>query len=220
MPDIEYFYSAHSAYAYIGASLLSRIATRANARIIHRPIELRQVVAAMGGATNSLTPQRREYFSGREIERWASYRGAPIMRGIPTHHDHDLARANGVLITAIENGHDINELSHAMLQAHWRDDADLDDEDDLAKIITAVGFKPARLLGSALSPKVQEIHAQNTAEAIERSVFGSPTYFVDGDMFYGQDHLELVEQALEKPFPQLWGQDDEDENTAEAASGN
>lgn len=213
MPDIEYFYSAHSAYAYIGASLLTRIATRANARIIHRPIELRQVIAAMGGATNSLTPLRRDYFSGREIERWASYRGAPIMRGIPTHHDNDLARANGVLIAAIEAGQEVDQLSHAMLQAHWRDDADLDDEADLSKIITAVDLKPARLLGSALSTKVQEIHAHNTAEAIERSVFGSPTYFVDGDMFYGQDHLELVEQALEKPFPRLW--DDEEANAEE-----
>ena len=219
MPDIEYFYSAHSAYAYIGASLLSRIASRANARIIHRPIELRQLLAAMGGATNSLTPQRREYFSGREIERWAAYRGAPIMRGIPTHHDNDLARANGVLIAAIEADHNIDELSHAMLRAHWRDDADLDNEDDLSKIITDAGFRPARLLGSALSTKVQDIHARNTAEAMERSVFGSPTYFVEGDMFYGQDHLELLEQALEKPFPRLWGQDEEDDNAAEGAGG-
>ena len=204
MPDIEYFYSAHSAYAYIGAGLLSKIAANANARIIHRPIELREVIAAMGGATNSLTPRRRVYFSGREIERWAAYRGAPIMRGIPTHHSNDIARSNGVLIAAIDAGHNIDRLSHQMLQAHWRDDADLDDEVALAKIIAAAGFDPVALLAAAVSPDIQAIHDRNTAEAIERSVFGSPTYFVDGDMFYGQDHLELVAQALKKPFPRLW----------------
>ncbi|MDE0808541.1 MAG: DsbA family protein, partial [Alphaproteobacteria bacterium] len=44
------------------------------------------------------------------------------------------------------------------------------------------------------------IYEANTKEAIERSVFGSPTYVVDGDMFYGQDRLEMVERALSKPF--------------------
>tara|TARA_B100000586_G_C19954093_1_gene360881 strand:- start:130 stop:285 length:156 start_codon:yes stop_codon:yes gene_type:complete len=44
------------------------------------------------------------------------------------------------------------------------------------------------------------IYAENTKEAIDRSVFESPTYFVDGDMFYGQDHLELAERALVKHF--------------------
>ena len=204
MPDIEYFYSAHSAYAYIGSALLRRIAKTANVRIIHRPIELRRVIAAMGGATNSLTPRRRAYFSGREIERWAAYRGADILRGIPTHHDHDLARSNGVLIAALEAGHTIDRLSHEMLQAHWRDDADLDDDGALSKIIAAADLDPEPLLAAALSPAIQEIHDSNTAEAIERSVFGSPTYFVDGDMFYGQDHLELVAQALTEPFPRLW----------------
>jgi 2-hydroxychromene-2-carboxylate isomerase len=46
--------------------------------------------------------------------------------------------------------------------------------------------------------------ASNTEEAINRSVFGSPTYFVDGDMFYGQDHLEIVERALQQPFAGRW----------------
>ena len=204
MPDIEYFYSAHSAYAYIGADLLSQIAREADARIIHRPIELRQVIAGMGGATNSLSPWRRAYFSGREIERWAAYRNVAMMRGIPTYHHHDIARSNGVLIAALEAGHEIDRLSQTMLQAHWRDDADLDDEASLARIITAADLDPAPLLDAALSPAIQKIHVKNTTEAIERSVFGSPTYFVDGDMFYGQDHLELVAQALRQPFPRQW----------------
>ena len=44
----------------------------------------------------------------------------------------------------------------------------------------------------------------NTQEAIDRSVFGSPTYFVDGDMFYGQDRLELVARAMERAFKDTW----------------
>ena len=59
---------------------------------------------------------------------------------------------------------------------------------------------PAPLLDAALSDEVAQIYEANTEEAIERSVFGSPTYFIDGDMFYGQDRLEMVERALRQPY--------------------
>ena len=203
--QIEYFYSAHSAFAYIGSARLMEIAKAAGATIVHRPIELRQVIAAQGGATNSMTPKRRAYFSGREIERWAAFRGAPIMAGIPSTHAHDIARSNGVLIAALEAGHVIDQLAHTMLEAHWRDDADLDDPAALERIVTVAGLPDAKtLVEAALTPEIQAIHALNTVEAIERSVFGSPTYFIGGDMFYGQDHLELVARALEAPFPREW----------------
>lgn len=205
MADIEYFYSAHSAYAYIGSAKLMEIAAAKGARIVHRPIELRQVLVAMGGATNSMTPKRRVYFSGREIERWAAFRGAAIMDGIPTHHANGLDRSNGLLIAAIEAGHNIDRLAHVMLEAHWRDDADLDNPADLKAIAEQAEVPDVdALLAAALSPAIQDIHSANTAEAIERSVFGSPTYFVEGDMFYGQDHLELIAAALDKPFPRRW----------------
>jgi 2-hydroxychromene-2-carboxylate isomerase len=51
---------------------------------------------------------------------------------------------------------------------------------------------------------VQATYETNTEEAIRRSVFGSPTYFVDGDMFYGQDHLAQVERALRQPYAGDW----------------
>ena len=62
-------------------------------------------------------------------------------------------------------------------------------------------------LAAALDPEIQAIYAANNEEAIRRSVFGSPTFFIDGDMFYGQDQLDLVERALEKPFAGTWPND-------------
>jgi len=60
------------------------------------------------------------------------------------------------------------------------------------------------LLDAALSPETRAVYEANTTEAIRRSVFGSPTYFVHGDMFYGQDRLELVERTLKQPFDGAW----------------
>jgi len=99
---------------------------------------------------------------------------------------------------------DIGDLAHAMLEGHWRYDADLADRDTLVKLAQGVGVDPEPLLAAALSDEVEAIYKANTREAIDRSVFGSPTYFVNGDMFYGQDHLELVERALKQPFMGDW----------------
>ena len=204
MKIIEYFYSAHSAYAYIGSQLFMDIAKKGGRRIEHRPMDLRAVVAATGpGAHNSRTPQHQAYFSGREIERWAEARGVDILPW-PTHHANDIALSNGVLIAAISQGLDVDALAHRFLEAHWRDDADLADPDTLETLTQEVGIDPAQLSDAVHSADVKAVYEKNTAEAIERSVFGSPTYFVDGDMFYGQDHLELVARALKTPFKGHW----------------
>jgi 2-hydroxychromene-2-carboxylate isomerase len=203
--EIEYFYSAHSAYAYLGSARFAEIARAANRRIAHKPMDLRKVVAITGpGSTNGLTPERRSYFSGREIERWAEFRSAPVMQGIPNHHGNDMTLPNGMLIAGLLQGIDIDRLAHRLLEAHWRDDADLADRETLSKLGDSSGIDPEALLEAALSSEVQAVYASNTREAIDRSVFGSPTYFVDGDMFYGQDHLEMLERALERPFAGPW----------------
>jgi len=112
--------------------------------------------------------------------------------------------ANGMLIAGIKQGIDVDALAHCMLEAHWRDDADLADAKTLATLGQKVGLDPVPLLDAALSPETQAVYEANTEEAIRRSVFGSPTYFVHGDMFYGQDRLKLVERTLTLPIPRVF----------------
>ena len=83
---------------------------------------------------------------------------------------------------------------------HWAEDADLADKDTLIGITESVGLNAQELMALAESSDVHGIYRQNTQDALDLPVFGSPTYVVDGDMFYGQDHLELVERALNSPF--------------------
>lgn len=206
---IDYFYAAHSAFAYIGSELFFRIARDAGRQVVHRPMHLGTVMQATGvqgtrGFTGSLSTARANYFFRREIERWAEYRDAPVMQGIPTHHYNDITLPNCLLIAAVESGADVDRLSHAILQAHWRDDADHADPETLKAIADDCGCDGDALLELAGSADVKAQYEANTTEAIERSVFGSPTYIVDGDIFYGQDHLELVQRALVTPFADTW----------------
>ena len=205
MPKLEYFYAAHSAFAYLGSQRLLDISREANVKIIHKPYDLRRAMVAIGSTLISQRPARhRAYFFKREIQRWSEHRSAPVMAGRPQHHDNDVSLPNCMLIACQERGGNVDGLAHAMLQAHWRDDADLADRDTLAKLAGALDLDGSSLLTEADGARAREQYEANTTEAIQRSVFGSPTYFVDNDMFYGQDRLELVERALSKPYAGDW----------------
>ena len=208
MSKLEYFYSAHSSYSYLGSAELMRIADAAGCRIIHRPFDLRITTEVTGpGPISGRTPERRAYFYGREMERWAEWRDIAFMNGRPTYHDNDTTLVNCMLIAGQERGLNVDQLAHCLLRGHWVDDADLADVETLKSLGKQAGINPEPLLADALTPAIQTIYQANTEEAIERSVFGAPTYFVDGDMFFGQDRLMMVERALKTPFSGAWPRD-------------
>jgi 2-hydroxychromene-2-carboxylate isomerase len=201
MQTIEYIYSAHSAFAWLGSARLLEICARHGARLLHKPIDLSPVIEAVGGQSFAARSQAHvDYFFGREIERWAEYRGVEVIAHRPTHHDAPLALASGAIIAAQAEGQDADALAHAILGAHWREDADISDPAVLAPLIAGCGMEADAILDAARSAPVQALYRANTAEAIARHVFGSPTYVVAGDPFYGQDRLNLVERALARPF--------------------
>ncbi|MEM8536444.1 MAG: 2-hydroxychromene-2-carboxylate isomerase [Pseudomonadota bacterium] len=201
MAKVTYVFSAHSAFAYLGSERLAQICRQHGAQLIHKPILLSPVVEAQGGQPFAMRTQAHvDYFFGREIERWAEYRNVPIINHRPTHHDADYTLAAGMIIALGDSGPAVDAMAHALLQAHWRDDADLSDHDALRAVASALGHDWQSLFATAASEKVQQTLQDNTAWARDNGVFGSPTYFVDGDMFYGQDRLELVARALQQSF--------------------
>jgi len=198
---LEYVYSAHSAYAYLGSSELARICAKHEVTLVHKPVLLTPVVEAQGSQPfGARTQAHVDYFFGREIERWAEYRDVPIVKFRPTYHDADYSLASGMIIALGDVGPNSDAMAHALLQVHWRDDADLSNPETLTTVATELGHDATPLLEQAASDSVQATLRANSDWARELNVFGSPTYIVDGDPFYGQDHLALVERAISKPF--------------------
>jgi len=206
MPTIEYIYSAHSAYAYLGSAALSKICAEQGATLVHKPILLSPVVEAQRSQPfRARTQAHVDYFFGREIERWAEFRNVPIINFRPTYHDADYSLASGLILALGDTGPATDAMAHAILESHWRDDTDLSDVPTLKKVAAELGHDADALMEKAASPEIQQKLHTNSNWAREQNVFGSPTYIVDGDPFYGQDHLELVNHALSKPFaPTSW----------------
>lgn len=199
--SVEYFYSTHSAFAYLGSQLFRETVAGSERTVRYVPFDLRRLFKALDRSPNgSQSEVHRAYFFGRELTRWAQFRGIEMLPQIPTHHAHDLAQSSRLVIAAQQQGIDVGELTHVMLSAHWINDADLDDSATLVKIANDAGLDGKALLQAQQDPAIDKIYQANTDEAIERQIFGSPTYVVDGDMFYGQDRLELVKRALIQPF--------------------
>ncbi|MEM1039870.1 MAG: 2-hydroxychromene-2-carboxylate isomerase [Pseudomonadota bacterium] len=197
---IEVFYSAHSAFAYIGSKQVQALAKTHGLPLRHRLIHLSPVMEASGSVPFAKrTEAHKEYFFETEMNRWAAHRGVPIVGFRPTHHDADYTIAGCLILATQEAGLDADSLSHGILEIHWRDDADLSDEGVLAALVSSQSMDADVLMAQAKSRRIQDLYAANTLEAIERSVFGSPTYFVSGEMFYGQDRLELIDGLLSSP---------------------
>jgi len=201
MRRIEYFFSVHSAYAYLGSTKFSEIAKAAGCVIEYRPVDLRKVVDACNTVSfYDRSFAHKDYFFRRELERWSQERNVPILSAGPSFHSHEIATASSMVIAAQFQDIDVAAFSHALLANHWNKDADLADRPTLVKIAASVGLDGEELLERGGSDAVTAQYDANTQEAIDRSVFGAPTYFVDGDMFYGQDRLDMVERALQNPY--------------------
>ncbi|MBT3706415.1 MAG: 2-hydroxychromene-2-carboxylate isomerase [Betaproteobacteria bacterium] len=201
MSEITYYYAAYSGFAYLGSRRFQEIAKQAQRTIVHKPIDLEVVLSENGSQSwADRTKAHLDYYFRRELERWSEYRQVSVLKQRPTYHGNSTNPANKLLIAAIVSGLNVNQLSHQLMTKHWVEDADLADKDTLIVITESAGFNAQELMDLADSSEVDVIYRQNTQDALDLSVFGSPTYIVDGDMFYGQDHLELVERALNSPF--------------------
>ena len=89
----------------------------------------------------------------------------------------------------------------AVYRAIWADARDMNAPAAVAGVLQRAGFEPAAMMALAADPAVKERLKAVTQSAVERGVFGAPTFFLDGQMYWGQDRLDFIQHALESPAP-------------------
>lgn len=196
-PTIDYFYSLLSSFTYLGTPRLVRIAEASGAVIRHRPMDIQAVFQAVGTVPPARQPAVRQAYRQAELERWSRRLGLPITLR-PKHWPVPARLASCAVLAAMAAGADPAVLSFAFLRAVWVEDRDISDEGVVEAILNERGLAGAGVLAAAKAPETQAIYDGNTTEAIERGVFGSPSYVVDGVLYWGQDRLDFVEAALKE----------------------
>ncbi len=192
---IDYYYSPISAFAYLGEGELRRIAKRHRQTIRYLPIDLERVRAALGLVVPADAADARRSYRLVELNRWARQRRLDI-RLKPLHWPIASPLAARLVHAAELTGLDPGPLSQALLRGVWRDERNIADLGDLRDLIDTAGFDADKLLALADTNAVIERFEGATQAAIRRGVFGSPTYFWRGEMFFGQDRLDFLDRAI------------------------
>lgn len=195
---VDYFFAPHSPWTYLGHARFVQIARDAGAQVNAKPMDLARVFPVSGGLPLAKRAPQRQAYRLVELKRFSQHLGVPLNlqpRFFPVASD-DAAR---LIIEAGEaKGVEAAlRLAGAVMAAVWAEERDIADAAVLAELLAAQGL-PAALLEASRKPGVQARYDGFTQEAIDRGIFGAPTYVVDGEPFWGQDRLDFVEAALRR----------------------
>lgn len=192
---IDYYYALISPFTYLGGPGLAALAERTGAKVVHKPVAIGDIFKASGGIPLAQRPKQRQDYRLMELQRIALRRGLPLTLH-PAYFPADDTLAARMVIAVQHDGRDPGPLAQAVLAACWAEERNIADRNTLSDIATAQGFDAATLLAAAEQPETAIIRGKNTQEAIERGVFGAPTYAFNGELFWGQDRLEYLEDAV------------------------
>jgi 2-hydroxychromene-2-carboxylate isomerase len=194
---VDYYLSLNSPWTYIGSAPFAEIAKRNGVTVNVKPAKFGPIFEQTGGLPLSKrSPQRRAYRM-MELKRWREVRGLPLNLE-PKHFPCDDAAATRLVISAKLQGKDAHRLSVELGRALWEREESLADPATLALAAQRAGLDAAALrAGGPSDAELDALFQQYTEEALAAGVFGAPSYVLpSGEIFWGQDRLELLERAL------------------------
>jgi 2-hydroxychromene-2-carboxylate isomerase len=192
---IDYYYSHQSPWTYMGHKRFLKMAEAAGAKVNFRPVDYGRIFPQSGGLPVHKRPPQRQAYRLIELKRWSEHLGAKLNLQ-PKFFPADSRPAALMAIAADRQGGDVGRLSGAILEALWAKEKNVADPETLAQIAATEGFDGKKLLNASLAPEIAQIYERYTEEAIKAQVFGAPWYVYQGEPFWGQDRLDMLERAL------------------------
>lgn len=190
--SVEFFFDYGSPTAYLAWTQLPGIVAKAGATLVRRPMLLGGVFKATGNASPATVPAKAMYMN-RDLARFAARYGV-VLKFNPHFPINTLTLMRGAV--AAEDAGLAGRYDDAMFRAMWQQERNMGEQDELVALLASIGWDAADFTARLTSDSVKERLKANTEEAIERGAFGAPTFFVDGEMFFGQDRLDFVSEAL------------------------
>jgi len=191
---IEYFFDVGSPTAYLAWTQLPKLAAETGAQIAWRPMLLGGVFKATGNASPVSVPAKGRWM-GADIARWARRYGVPF-RFNPHFPINTLTLMRGAAGLQLRAPEQFARYCEVVSKALWEEARNLGDPAVLAATLAAAGFDVEAFTELVGDPEVKARLVATTEEAVARGVFGAPTFFVGEAMFFGQDRLDFVREAL------------------------
>ena len=193
---VDYYLAPQSPWTYLGHQRFVNIAKTAGATVRVLPMDLGKVFPISGGLPLGKRAPQRQAYRLVELARFGKALNLPINlhpKFFPVSGD---PAAKLIIAVDLHHGTDAAlAITGAVLSAVWHEERDIADAATLAALLNEHQLDAACLALSD-TPEVQARYDAATQSAIDTQVFGAPTYMVDGEMFWGQDRLDFVAQAL------------------------
>jgi 2-hydroxychromene-2-carboxylate isomerase len=192
---IDYYFTPASPWTYFGHQRFLAMAKQHGASIAYKPVDYGKVFPVSGGLPLAKRPPQRQAYRLVELERWRKFLGVPLNlqpKFFPTPTD----LASKLILASGAAKADTGSLAGAVMRACWAEDRNIADADTLAAICGECGLDGKALLAAAQGPEMGDRFEQLTQEAIERQVFGAPTYIFKNEPYWGQDRLDFLERSL------------------------
>lgn len=195
---IDYFLAPISPWAYLGHARFVDLVRQHHATVHVKPMNLGEVFPVSGGLPLSKRAPQRQAYRLVELARFSRFLGIPLNvqpKFFPANGD---LAARWIIAASEVNPQQALALTGAVGRALWHEERDVADQETLAIVAHGIGLDAQSLSDRAQTQAIADRYAANTKEAIDRGVFGAPTYIVDGEMFWGQDRLDFVARKLAK----------------------
>ena len=190
----EFFFDVGSPTAYLAWTQLPDIAAQTGATLLYRPMLLGGVFKATGNASPVSVPAKGKWM-GQDIARWAARYGAAFAFN-PHFPINTLPLMRGAVGVQMRQPERLDAYLSAVFKAMWAQPANMGDPAVIAATLGAAGFEPEAFMAMIGDAEVKAKLVANTEEAVARGVFGAPSVFVGDTLFFGQDRLDFVREAL------------------------
>ena len=196
MKSVEFYFDLGSPYSYLAYYRLLQIAEQQEIQIVYKPILLGGVFKATGNRSPIEVPVKGVY-SILDMQRWAEYYQIPMQMNphFPMNTLTLMRILTGVQLLHLEKFEQVLKL---LFDAMFGTPQNLNEPTVLAEVLEPSGFSVEDIMSMVQSDVVKQKLITETEQAILRGIFGAPTFFVGDEMYWGQDRLHFVEQALNK----------------------
>jgi 2-hydroxychromene-2-carboxylate isomerase len=194
-PAIDYYVWLLSDWAYLGGVRFVQLAKRHGLKINHIPMRMQDVYAGSGGILLGNRSWQRQAYRITELKRWRSRLGISVNIE-PKFFPCDVDLASCIVIAGQRRGLPITDFVNAVMRAVWAEDQNVADPSVLIAIADRCGFEGRELLDAADTEAVRSEYRSNTDRALAAGVFGSPSYVFAEELFWGQDRLDMLEEAI------------------------
>jgi 2-hydroxychromene-2-carboxylate isomerase len=192
--DVDFFFDFVSPYTYLAQTQLGALKERTGARFRVWPMHLLNLMKRVGNVPTTVICANKLKYATQDIGRWVSRYGVPFQMNPHVFKGDPSLVLRGALVAQKQGAEDA--YNRAIFGAYWIEGLDVNDRALLAKRLDAMGLDGKAILKTADESAYGERLEKNTELAAGRGVFGSPTFIVGDDHFFGNDRLGFLEERL------------------------